>query len=376
MAGLYIHIPFCRSKCPYCNFFSLASEKARQGYVDLLVSEARTMAASVRMGPFETLYLGGGTPSLLPPAEIARLVDSLQEIFRFVPGFECTLEANPDDIHPEVLYAWNACGVNRLSIGVQSFDRDALIFLGRMHGPEKAIQSVEMARRQGFGNITIDLIYGIPGLSTAAWQKSLSIAFSLHPEHLSAYALTLEPHTIYQHQVDKREKAAPPDDLAVGHYHMLRQMADGAGYVHYEISNFCKPGWISKHNSAYWQSRPYLGLGASAHSFDGRRRWWNPSSVREYSELVLSGLPDRPSETLTLIQHYNEYLMTALRTNEGVSLKHLQERFGPSFAAQFVKQAERLTGKGLCRSQAGYHIAPEDFMLADAIILSLAHPET
>jgi len=376
MAGLYIHIPFCRAKCPYCNFFSLASEKARQGYVNLLLNEAKTMAVALKMGPFETLYLGGGTPSLLAAAEIARLVESLQEIFSFLPGFECTLEANPDDIHPDCLNVWKACGINRLSIGVQSFDRDALVFLGRKHGPEKARQSLEMARAHGFENTTIDLIYGIPGLSPGAWQTTLATAFSLQPVHLSAYALTLEPNTIYQHQVNKKEKASPPDELALEHFEILRQMAGDAGYLHYEISNFCKPDWFSKHNSSYWQSIPYLGLGASAHSFDGYRRWWNPSSVKDYTELVLSQTPERQSETLTEIQHYNEYLMTALRTSQGVSPAFIQARFGVSFHAHFLKQAEELAGKGLFRSHAHYCLAPEYYMLADTIILRLAHPET
>ncbi len=367
MAGLYIHVPFCRKKCPYCNFFSVASQRLRKDYTPTLLMEASRYAPQWKSQIFETLYLGGGTPSLLSADELNPLLLGLKKLFSFSTQTEITLEVNPDDISIENLQLWKSLGFNRLSIGLQSFDEEALRFLERLHTAGGLLEKLWLARKMGFTNISVDLIYGIPGLSNKAWLNTLDTLFQFKPEHISAYALTLEENTIYGIRVNRQQAAAPPDSLAITHFQMLRHRARQQGYQFYEVSNLSLPGYIAKHNSSYWQGIPYLGLGPSAHSFDGKKRWWNPVSINEWKKIVRAGLPSE-SEILTPSMHFNEYILTRLRTSKGIRFADFRQTFGKDAFEQFFTLAAGLPRGLIILTNKGIRVPVRNFLLSDGII--------
>jgi len=367
MAGLYIHVPFCRKKCPYCNFYSVVSQRLRKNFIETLINEASHWALTWSSLEFETLYLGGGTPSLLTEDELRPLLDNLRKFFKFSAQAEFTLEVNPDDISKERLLLWKSLGVNRLSVGLQSLDEEALRFLERLHSPLEALEKLRLARRQGFSNISVDLIYGIPGLSRTAWLQTLEDVFEFRPQHISAYALTLEDNTIYGIRVNRNLVSAPPDSLAVAHFHLLRHKARSHGYRFYEVSNLCLPGYHSRHNSAYWKGTPYLGLGPSAHSFDGDKRWWNPASIGEWEKMVdKKSIPE--AESLTPTMRFNEYLITRLRTQKGIHIPDFKQHFEHEAFVQFFEKVNNLPGGHLTITPEHIRIPVRNFLVSDGII--------
>lgn len=370
MAGLYIHVPFCRKKCPYCNFFSVVSEALRKDYVDLILAEASQFASEWSAQTMTTVYLGGGTPSMLSAREVETLLMGLRTHFKISAEAEITLEANPDDITLESLVFWKELGINRLSVGVQSLDEGALRFLERVHSPDESLEKLYLARRLGFDNLSVDLIYGIPGQSRQSWLKTLEQVFKFRPEHLSAYALTLEEKTIYDYRVRKNQAPAPPDSLAVAHFHLLRRVARFHGYRFYEVSNLCLPGYHSRHNTSYWKGIPYLGLGPSAHSYDGRKRWWNPASLSQWRQIVRQGLK-REEEVLSRAMQLNEFLLTRLRTQEGILFSEILQQFGKQ-AMEYLTQKVLSLPKGrIILTTNGLKIPVRNFMLTDGIIRHL-----
>lgn len=370
MAGLYIHIPFCRKKCPYCNFYSVVSDALRKDYVDLILAEASQFASEWSAQTMTTLYLGGGTPSMLSAVELETLLTGLRNCFKISAEAEITLEANPDDITLESLVFWKKLGVNRLSVGVQSLDEEALRFLERVHSPQESLEKLHLARSIGFGNLSVDLIYGIPGLSRQSWLKTLDQVFKFRPEHLSAYALTLEEKTIYHYRVHKNQAPAPPDSLALAHFHLLRREARYHGYRFYEVSNLCLPGYHSRHNTSYWIGLPYLGLGPSAHSFDGKKRWWNPASVSQWRQVTRQGF-EREEEPLSRVVQINEYVLTRLRTQEGILFSEFQQQLGKQALEYLIQKVMTLPKGRIIMTTNGFKIPVRNFMLTDGIIRHL-----
>lgn len=328
MAGIYIHIPFCRQACHYCDFHFSTQQDLRSRFVDAVQEEIRLQRDFLGNETVETVYFGGGTPSLLPPEELDQILRTLHSTFRITTNAEVTLEANPDDLQTGPLARFREAGINRLSIGIQSFQDDTLRFFNRSHSASEAFQRVEQARHAGFDNISLDLIYGIPGKPLSAWQADIARALRLQPEHLSAYALTLEEKTVFGHW-HKMKKLIPADDESVAQqFEYLMAELDKAGYEHYEISNFCRPGFISRHNSAYWRGVSYLGLGPSAHSFRGQTRQHNIANNALYIQSIAQGVVPFTLEVLNDAERINEIIYTGLRTRWGVDPSILKFQFG------------------------------------------------
>jgi oxygen-independent coproporphyrinogen-3 oxidase len=323
MAGIYVHIPYCRQACHYCDFHFSTNLKSKPALLSALLKEAELRQGFIE-APLETLYLGGGTPSLLSREELYTLINGIISLYPLQPGAEVTLEANPDDITPQTLEAWMEAGINRLSIGIQTFKGEVLAALNRAHNAEQAARCVPLARAAGFQNISIDLMYALPGISPADWQRDIDTALALAPEHLSAYSLTIEPDTAFGRWQQKGKLIAPPDVVAEQHYWQLVEATQQAGYEHYEVSNWALPGRYSRHNTNYWRGVPYLGLGPGAHSYNGAVREYNIRNNTRYIKSLEQGQLPAERETLTRTDHINEYLMTGLRTQWGISLEKLK----------------------------------------------------
>ena len=338
MAGLYIHIPFCKSKCAYCNFFSVVSEKQRADFLEALKKEAVARKDYLGGEEVKTVYFGGGTPSVLEPQDILGILETLDKNYNINAAAEITLEANPDTVSKESLQEYKSLGVNRLSIGIQSFFDDDLQYLSRKHDSKHAMQVLDWAKEVGFQEVTLDLIYGIPTLTDEKWRKNLEIFFSTGFNHLSAYALTVEEKTALGQRINKGMAASVDEDAVIRQYQILVEMTENQGFEHYEISNFARPGHYSKHNTIYWKGEKYLGLGPSAHSFDGTSRQWNVASVKDYCESY-----SFEREELTLDHRYNEYVMTSLRTCWGCDMEYIKNNFGE----EYVKRFKNLTKKHL-----------------------------
>lgn len=341
MAGIYLHIPFCKSKCAYCNFFSVVSEKQRADFLAALKREAVDRKNYLGGEEVRTIYFGGGTPSLLKPLELFELLKCLKENYKIADTPEITLEANPDTVSKESLLEYKSLGINRLSIGIQSFFDDDLQYLSRKHDSKHAMQVLEWAKEVGFHEVTLDLIYGIPTLTEEKWRKNLEIFFSTGFNHLSAYALTVEEKTALGQRINKGVAAPVSEEETVRHYEILVEMTENQGFEHYEISNFARPGHYSKHNTIYWKGEKYLGLGPSAHSFDGISRQWNVASVKDYCDNY-----SFEREELTLDDRYNEYVMTSLRTCWGCDLDFIRTYFGEKYAERFKKIAQKHISSG------------------------------
>ncbi len=341
MAGLYIHIPFCRSKCLYCDFYSDTRAELVESFLSALLREMEfRRRPPFSEATFTTLYLGGGTPSLLSPEQTGRIIDAAFRCFRFGREVEISMEANPGTLSRSRAQGYRRCGVNRLTIGVQSFNDRELRMLSRIHTADEAITAVETARRAGFDNIGIDLIFGIPGQSRGSWESTLERALSPRPEHLSVYGLTYEQGTPMERM--KREGRIKPcsERMESRFFLIAAEKLTAAGYEHYEISNYALPGKRSRHNSLYWSGAPYLGLGPSAHSYDGRCRWWNVRSIDEY--LKREGeLFTLSSEMLTPQQRAHERLMLGLRCNSGIDLCEWRQAFG----YDLLPAAERIAAR-------------------------------
>lgn len=342
MAGIYIHIPFCKQACYYCNFYFSTSFDLKDEMVSSLIkeieirsnlskenSENETAIILAENEIIETIYFGGGTPSLLSQNEIHSIISTIKQNYKVVVDAEITLEANPDDITFNKLIEWKNVGVNRLSIGVQSFIERDLRWMNRAHNATQALDCIKLARKAGFNNFSIDLIFGTPGLTNEEWEKNIETAINLKVPHISSYALTVEPKTALQKMIQLKKKENIDTDVQAEHYSILMKYLREAGYEHYEISNFAKPGFRSKHNSSYWQSKKYIGIGPSAHSYNGKIRMWNKASNRLYINSLHQNIIPFEKEILTESQKINEYVMTSLRTAEGLDLEIIENNFSP-----------------------------------------------
>lgn len=327
LAGIYIHIPFCRQACHYCDFHFSTSLKYKGALVDAIAQEASLQQEYLEKEPVETIYFGGGTPSLLSQEEIEKILKALSSNYPFIPEPEITLETNPDDLSPAKLQALKAAGINRLSVGIQSFHDLHLQSLNRAHNANEARQCVQAARAAGFSNISIDLIYAIPATDHSLWQKDLETALSLRPEHISSYCLTIEPQTAFGNWLRKGKIQPINEEFAAQQFEMLLQSLGQAGYEQYEISNFSLPGKHSRHNSSYWQQKTYLGLGPSAHSFNRRSRQANVSNNARYLKAIGKNEVPYEREELLRADMINEYILIGLRTRQGCHLPYLQEQW-------------------------------------------------
>ena len=366
MAGLYLHIPFCKSKCAYCNFFSVVSEKQRADFLAALKREAVLRKDYLGDEEIKTIYFGGGTPTVLEAFEVLKVLEVLRANYK-ISAAEITLEANPDTVSKEKLLEYKSLGINRLSIGIQSFFDDDLQYLSRKHDSKHALQVIDWAKEAGFQEVTLDLIYGIPTLTDEKWRKNLEIFFSTGFNHLSAYALTIEEKTALGQRINKGLAEPVSEEATIRHYEILVEMTKNHGFEHYEISNFARPGHYSKHNTIYWKGEKYLGLGPSAHSFDGVSRQWNVASVKDYCENY-----SFEREELTLDDRYNEYVMTSLRTNWGCDLNFIKADFGEEYAERFKFMTKKyiLSGK-MYQKDENYILNDKGMLFADGIASEL-----
>lgn len=368
MAGVYIHIPFCKKKCIYCDFYSVAlSQDYVAKYLSALKKEFVYRKSEIGEEKIKTIYIGGGTPSMLSTQQLGDLVHTLD----CSNTEERTVEVNPDDLTSDYVRGLVEAGFNRVSMGVQSFNDEELKFLRRRHGSEKAVEAVRMLQDAGIDNISIDLIYGIPGQTKETWSNSLRVASSLGVKHISAYSLMYEEGTRLTLMRDRGDFEEISDDVCVEMYQMLVADLSKMGFVHYEISNFALPGYESKHNSSYWDFTPYIGLGASAHSFDGKVRRYNPSSVKNYIEAVSERSYAYEEESETALELYNEWIMTRLRTKKGMDMDDLKVRF-PDFCDYAEKVVSGFIGDGLMQcSGAVVSLTDRGVMLSDMIFRDL-----
>lgn len=374
MALIYIHIPFCKQACHYCDFHFSTSLKRKPELVETLCKELVLRKNEIKE-PVKTIYLGGGTPSLLNLEELASIFDTVYENYDVADDPEITLEANPDDLTKEKIKQLAQSKINRLSIGIQSFFDEDLLWMNRSHNAKQALESVRFAKNY-FDNLTIDLIYGVPGMSDEKWKENLRIMLDLKIPHVSCYALTVEPRTALAKMITLGKKKDVDDGVSKRQYEILVDTLTEAGYINYEFSNFGLEGYFSRNNMGYWSGKPYLGIGPSAHSFDGEHRSWNVRNNAKYiTEIGAGNLPSK-METLTVTDRYNEHIMTHLRTMWGVRPIDILERFGEVYAGHFKTESEKLFEKGLLVSDGDrIHISKEGKFLGDAISSDLFYIE-
>lgn len=352
MAGIYIHIPFCKQACHYCDFHFSTSMKKKDEMVLALAREIFLRKQELGGEAIETIYFGGGTPSVLTNDEIKLLIDSVYLNYDVTDNPEITLEANPDDLSPERIRLLSQTKINRLSIGVQSFFEADLKLMNRAHNVLQAEACLAEAV-QYFDNITIDLIYGVPGMSNDKWLANVEKAVSFGIPHISSYALTVEPKTALHTFVQKGIVPAPSEEIAQEHFRLLTVRMAEEGFIHYELSNFGKPGYFSKNNTAYWQGKKYIGIGPSAHSYDGISRSWNIANNAHYLKALETGTLPSEKEVLTITDRYNEYIMTGLRTMWGVSLTRIENEFGTEYFAYLQKEAQKFLDNGTLSIEDG-----------------------
>ncbi|MBO9200254.1 MULTISPECIES: radical SAM family heme chaperone HemW [Niastella] len=371
MAGIYIHIPFCRQACHYCNFHFSTTLKLQNEFVEALLKEIRLQKNYLPPEPVNTIYFGGGTPSLLSQDQLAAILQALHQQFKVAANAEITLEANPDDITEQQLQQWKQLGINRLSIGVQSFFEEDLRWMNRAHTAQQAINNLKLAR-QYFDNMTMDLIYGGPTLPDDKWQYNVQQAIALGIPHISCYALTVEPGTALASMINKHKTTDVNTEDQARQFVLLMDWLQQAGYEHYEISNFALPGKRSRHNSSYWQGASYLGLGPSAHSFNGESRQWNIANNALYIKSLNEDKVPFELETLTDTQRLNEYIMTSLRTIEGLDIAWVVARFGEREANQLQRASQPFIDSGKMRFYNNHlQLTNEGKLFADGIAAEL-----
>lgn len=339
MAGIYLHIPFCKKRCIYCDFFSTTRGKKKKEYVSALCRELEERKEYIPGEKIETIYFGGGTPSQLSHEDFTEIFSRINKTYPVEPDAEITIEANPDDLTPEYIAMLRTLPFNRLSMGIQTFHEDTLALLQRRHTASQAIRAFHDCRNAGFHNISIDLMYGLPGETQALWEQDLEQAVALHPEHISAYHLIYEENTLLWQLREQHKIEEADEELSVSLFNTLADRLAASGYEHYEISNFCLPGFHSRHNSSYWTGKNYLGCGASAHSYNGRSRQWNISSLDKYIKGIQEGAPVSETEELDLYTRYNDFVITSIRTKWGMSLSHLRKGFGEELYSYCLRMA-------------------------------------
>jgi oxygen-independent coproporphyrinogen-3 oxidase len=372
VAGIYIHIPFCKQKCHYCNFFSIASSKNKNLFSEAILEEIKLQRNYLNGESIETIYFGGGTPSLLSADEITRIADKLSDFHLIEEECEITLEANPDDLNDEKIAKLKKTPVNRLSIGIQSFFDDDLQYLNRIHSANEALNSVKNVIAAGFSNISIDLIYGIPTSTDYKWQSNLETFYSLNIPHLSAYALTVETKTALELLIRNKKTLTVNEEQITMQFNLTMEGMVSRGYVQYEISNFCRKPFFSKHNTGYWSGKKYLGLGPSAHSFNGESRQWNVSNLTQYLNGIANRIIPAETELLTEEQQYNEYILTSLRTMWGVDSTLIEKTFGQKYISHFQKSIKKfLLNKSVECIIGKYILTNKGKLFADGVATEL-----
>ncbi|MDE7373838.1 MAG: radical SAM family heme chaperone HemW [Odoribacter sp.] len=371
MAGIYVHIPFCRSKCFYCGFYSVASMRLKEYYLKALLREMELRKDYLPEREVATLYFGGGTPSCLDEAELEMVCDKMRGIWSIRADAECSIEVNPEDATPQKLAGFRRLGFNRITIGVQSFNDNVLKQINRTHTAEQAVRAVEMAKESGVDNIGIDLIIGLPGSDVAELKRDLRNAGDLEVDHISVYMLSVDSQSVFEKLSEKGRFQPLDDDLLAEQYLMMSDYLKGRGYEHYEISNFAKNAKYSRHNTSYWQQKPYIGLGAAAHSYDQVSRQWNVAHIRKYVDGLNNNTLYFEKEELTNLDRYNEYLMTNFRTVWGIDLPYLKS----AYPAQWDGLSEKLEGyvaRGLMKTDGGrIRMTERGWLLSDGIFSEL-----
>lgn len=338
MAGIYLHIPFCKKACHYCDFHFSTSRQQEEAVIAAMHREIMLRKDFLSV-PLSSIYFGGGTPSLLTVETIADLLHTIQQQFSISRDPEITLEANPDDVSPARAIAWKKAGINRISLGVQSFRNEWLQWMNRAHQAEQSVQAIKDLQEAGFDNISIDLIFGMPEQTLEAWKEEIQTALQFGIPHLSCYALTPEPKTALWHMIESGKTLQIDSDQQARMFLLLMEQLELAGYEHYEISNFALPGKRSRHNSAYWKRIPYLGIGPSAHSYNGVERMWNVKNNTLYRTSIEENNLPLTTEKLSPAEHWNEFIMISLRTMEGINIREVEERWGKNEADQLLKDA-------------------------------------
>lgn len=372
MAGIYLHIPFCKTRCIYCDFYSTTRSELKMRYVHALCRELEMRKEYLKGEPVETIYFGGGTPSQLEEADFKRIFETIWENYGMEHCREITLEANPDDLSQEYLKMLSSLPFNRISMGIQTFDDTTLQLLKRRHSSQTAVEAVHRCRKAGFQNISIDLIYGLPGETKERWENDLRQAIRLDVEHISAYHLTYEEDTpIYnmlkQHQIEEVD-----EDSSLQFFTLLIEHLQNAGYEHYEISNFCRPGKYSRHNTSYWRGIPYLGCGPSAHSFNGTTREWNVSSIDLYIKGIEGNRRDFETENLDQTTRYNEFIITTIRTVWGTPIEKLKQEFGNELWEYCRKMSAPYLENGKLEVHEGaLRLTREGIFISDSIMSDL-----
>ena len=373
MAAIYIHIPFCRKKCNYCNFYSVVSERYTDDFLLSLHKEIELQKDLLKGEKVQTIYFGGGTPSLLSPDSLSEILKKLKETFNLAQNPEITLEANPLDINFNYLQEIKEIGINRLSLGIQSFDNTVLDYLSRTHKAGDSHKAIELVQTVGFENYTMDLIFGVPGMDMDLWKMQLETFKQYGIPHLSAYALTVEEKTPLDLFIKKGRVESPKEESAAEHLEYLMLWASENDFEHYEISNLSKKGFRSKHNSSYWNREKYLGLGPSAHSYNGNNRYWNVANVKKYIEQIGAGIIPSESESLTEIDIYNELILTRIRTVEGVNIDLIEKKYKPHFLNQIQKHIQNRNVK---KENEFYKLTPQGILLSDAISMDLFYDKS
>jgi oxygen-independent coproporphyrinogen-3 oxidase len=367
MAGIYLHIPFCKKACHYCNFHFSTQTIQVQAFVDAIIQEIE-LQKNYLNEPIETIYFGGGTPSLLNEVQLKAMMEAIHTHFKVATSIECTLEANPDDINLEKLAAWKQLGINRLSIGIQSFQATALAWMNRAHTVEQSHAAIEMAKEAGFNNLSIDLIYGTPTLTDQGLKEDLDWIQQYQINHVSCYALTVEDKTALKKLIEKAQIEDVDPEKQARHFEIVSTQLMAMGMEHYEISNFAKPGFRSLHNSNYWSGKHYLGLGPSAHSFNTISRQWNIANNALYIQSITNGQLNFEIEYLTEANRYNEYMMTSLRRIEGFDLDLIRTTFGQNYFDHSIATINELLSKDVFQQNGNqYSLKNEAKFLADGI---------
>ncbi|MDH6358455.1 radical SAM family heme chaperone HemW [Parabacteroides sp. PF5-9] len=376
MAGIYIHVPFCTKRCLYCDFFSNTDMQYKTMYMEALLREMELRKHYLEGEAIETIYLGGGTPSQLAVSDFERIFEQINLLFDLSRCREITLEANPDDLSIDYLASLAVLPFNRISIGVQSFDPEDLKFLNRRHTAEQAVAAVDRCRQAGFTNLSLDLIYGLPGSTLTKWEENLDQFLALDIPHLSAYHLIYEEGTPLYRLLESGEINPLDEEDSVAFFSSLMEKLSAAGYAHYEISNFARPGYISQHNSSYWMGKKYVGLGPSAHSYNGISRQWNISSMPSYIAGVQKGILAVETENLDLYTRYNDYVITRLRTMWGISYDEILQLFGEELMTYCQKQMTPFLQQGtVIEKENGVRLTKKGIFISDHIMSDLLFVE-
>ncbi len=375
MTGIYIHIPFCRKLCNYCDFYHVISPGDHSSFLDALIKEAEIRRNYAGNDPVSTIYVGGGTPSVLSNNDLENVLERLRRKFTIVPECEITIELNPDDVTPEYMKGLRSTGFNRISLGVQSWRDEDLKMLNRRHDSLQAEKALGDTFRAGFENVSIDLIYGIPGMSLKAWESNLERSLAFDIKHLSAYHLTIEPGTVFGKMKENGLLTEIDEKKSNSEFNILVKKTESAGFIHYEISNFGKPGYFSLHNTSYWKQVHYIGLGPSAHSFNGYSRQWNVSDLKDYVSRVNDGTTFFEREELDLKTRFNEYIMTSLRTMWGIDLDYLEKTFEKESYDYVVNLSGKFISYGMMKhDKKNLVLTNQGKMISDNIISEFMLP--